>query len=426
MKVLHMVSGSGGSFYCGNCMRDKVYVGALRTLGVDVTMMPLYLPLNASDYGSPGDTPVFFGAVGLYLRQMVPFLRKAPRWFQKLFDSPSLLHLAAKKAGSTRAKGLGEMTLSMLKGEEGNQQQELKDLIKWLKVPENRPDIIHISNALLIGLAGPLKKETGARIVVSLQDEDVWLDAMFEPFRTQCWETMSEKGKEVDAFVTASDYFADLMHERADYPREKINVIETGIDPDYYKVAEQQNPPVIGYLSRLCPANGLDILVQAFIILHQKGYKDLQLKLSGGYTQDDLAFIDAMTEMLKKENLQSKCEIVEDFFGTERLDFLKGLSLLTVPVPNGEALGLYQLEALASAVPLVQPETGAFPEIIAKTKGGYTYTPNTPEKLAETIAPLLEQPEELRKTGVRGRNSIIEKYNSQNMARNMLSLYKGL
>ena len=39
MKIVHLVPGSGGSFYCGNCMRDSVYVNALRNLGNDVVMI---------------------------------------------------------------------------------------------------------------------------------------------------------------------------------------------------------------------------------------------------------------------------------------------------------------------------------------------------------------------------------------------------
>ena len=34
MNILYIIPGSGNSFYCGNCLRDSKYVGAVRDLGV--------------------------------------------------------------------------------------------------------------------------------------------------------------------------------------------------------------------------------------------------------------------------------------------------------------------------------------------------------------------------------------------------------
>ena len=53
-----------------------------------------------------------------------------PRWLEKLLDSQKMLAWAAKKAGSTRASGLEDMTLSMLRGEHGRQAEELERLVE--------------------------------------------------------------------------------------------------------------------------------------------------------------------------------------------------------------------------------------------------------------------------------------------------------
>ena len=69
--------------------------------------------------------------------------------------------MAAQNAGSTRAKGLEEMTVSMLLGEEGLQKQELKRMVDWLKneaKPFLNPIIkpaIHIHFTLLIYMDFP-------------------------------------------------------------------------------------------------------------------------------------------------------------------------------------------------------------------------------------------------------------------------------
>ena len=428
MKIVHLVPGSGGSFYCGNCMRDSVYVNALRDLGNDVIMLPLYLPLNENDYGNFGDNKVFFGAVSLYLKQQVSWLRNMPNWLEKLLDSPILLRLAAKKAGSTRASGLEEMTISMLKGEEGRQKQELKQLVTWLNTEEHKPDIIHLSNALLIGMAHQLKKELQVPIVCSLQDENVWLDVMDEPYRTTCWEMIEERSAHVDAFVSASHYFSAFIQTRIQLPVKKIFTVRAGIDINqYHQRTEVPNIPCIGFLSRLCESNGLELLIDAFILLKKNAkHSTLQLKLTGGKTGDDHDFLKRMHKKLAKYKLLNDVEFVHNFYGEARHTFLKQISVLSVPVLIGEALGLYQLEALASGIPLVQPNLGAFPEIIKATEGGWIYEPNTSEALADALNEALSNSDELFKRGQNGRRNLEHKFNSKMMAGDIVEVYETL
>lgn len=65
MHVLYVLPGSGGSFYCQNCLRDTALAEALRQRGHTVTLLPLYLPATAST-PQPTDAPVFYGAVSAF------------------------------------------------------------------------------------------------------------------------------------------------------------------------------------------------------------------------------------------------------------------------------------------------------------------------------------------------------------------------
>ena len=136
MKIIHIVPGSGGTFYCQNCLRDNELVKALKSIGHEVTVVPLYLPLSVNAPEPTGDTPVFYGAINIYLKQLMPFYRKAPLWLERVLDAPAMLKWAAKKSGSTNAPGLEELTLSTLRGEVGNQASELDHLVTWLKKSE--------------------------------------------------------------------------------------------------------------------------------------------------------------------------------------------------------------------------------------------------------------------------------------------------
>ncbi|MBT3932728.1 MAG: glycosyl transferase, partial [Bacteroidetes bacterium] len=131
MKIINIVPGFGGTFYCGNCLRDSGFIKTLNSLGHDAMTLPIYLPLSVDNRQAETDVPVFYGAVNLYLKQQFPFLRRMPKGMKNFFNSSWILRYAAKKAGSTRAKGLEEMTVSMLKGHEGYQKEELNQLVDF-------------------------------------------------------------------------------------------------------------------------------------------------------------------------------------------------------------------------------------------------------------------------------------------------------
>jgi glycosyltransferase involved in cell wall biosynthesis len=406
-------------------MRDNELIKTLKELDNDIWMVPLYLPLSVETNGLIGDTPVFYGAINIYLKEKMPWYRYAPMWLEKILDSQIMLKLAARKSGSTRASGLEEMTLSMLDGENGHQATELEHLIHFLE-KEIKPDVVYLSNALLLGLARRLKNDLKVAVVCSLQDENEWIDPMHEEYQEQVWAKMGERATDVDAFIAASEYYAKKSQKKMNIPSEKINVIYGGIDLRHYQqVPHEFNPPVIGYLCRLSEYFGLRILVEAFIQLKKENkYPDLKLSLMGGYTGDDKVFVKKMLKNLTKAGFINDVKIYDSFDIEHRLEFLKSLSVLSVPVPGGEAFGAYQVEAVASGVPIVQPNVGGFPEFIEATGGGIIYEPNDPEHLAKALSSMLDDPNRIREMGIQGRKVVMERFSMQTMANNILDVYK--
>jgi glycosyltransferase involved in cell wall biosynthesis len=425
MRIVHLIPGSGGTFYCQNCMRDNELIKALRKLENDVLMVPLYLPLSVEASGVMGDTPVFYGAINIFLKEKIPLYRHVPMWIEKILDSESILKMAARKSGSTRASGLEEMTMSMLDGEKGHQATELDHLINFFK-EELKPDVVHLSNALLLGLARRLKNDLNIPVVCSLQDENEWIDPMREKYRSRVWAKMAERAKDVDAFVAASQYYSKKSQQTMNIPADKIHVVYGGIDLSNYDQAPLTfDPPVIGYLCRMSEYFGLGIIVDAFIKLKKDPkYVNLKLSLIGGYTGDDKPFVKKMVKNLTAEGIIDDVKIYDKFDIEHRLEFLKSLSVLSVPVPGGEAFGAYQVEALASGVPIVQPNLGGYPEFIEATGGGILYEPNDPAHLAEALSSMLDDPDRIRDMGEKGRKVVMEHYSMQNMANNILDVYK--
>jgi glycosyltransferase involved in cell wall biosynthesis len=424
MKFVQITPGAGG-MYCGNCFRDNALVAALRRQGHDTLMVPLYLPMTLDEESSYASTPTFFGGINVYLSQKIPGYSRAPAWFRAWFDSPKLLRWAAGKAAKTRASDVGDLNLSMLKGEEGSQTRELEDLIAWLETQQH-PDVVFLSNALLVGFARRLKQRLKTRVVVFLQSEEAFLDSIPEPWRSDSWKTLADRGLEVDGWISPSRYFADRMQERLGFPSSRIRVVPNGIKLDGYselpprKAKAPGEPLTLGFFARQCSEKGLDIVVDAFLELRRDpAYKHLRLRVGGGCGPSDVPFVEEQKRKLSAAGLLGDASFHPNVSRDEKIAFYAACDVLSVPGRQSEAFGLYQIEAMAAGTPLVQPSLITYPEILGDTGGGVLCGDNNPAALAAALRPLIADPARLRVLGDAGRKSVFERYTDEAMARDI-------
>ena len=427
MKIVHIIPGFGGTFYCGNCLRDSAVARSLLEAGHQATVLPVYLPLVQNGSIIPDGPPVFYGAVSIFLKQKFPLFRSLPGWADILLNSKPVLNYAVKKAGSTRAKGMEELTISMLQGEEGLQKDELDELVNYLRDHE-KPDVVHLSNALLLGMAKRIRKEVNVPVVCTLQDEDVWIDAMSKDYQERLWTLVGKQAAVADALISVSDWFAGIMKNKMKISGRNIHVVPIGIDASRYTISSSgTGSQMMGYLSRICEENGFGILVDAFIKLKKNPETSgLRLRASGGYTDDDKSFLREQIKKLKENHVDGSFELIRNYNDNDPSAFFNGLTLLSVPVLKGEAFGLYQLEAMASGVPVVQPELGAFPEVISRSGGGVVYQPNNADTLAETISGLLKDPQRISELSRSARAGVELNFDSKKTINQLVSVYQNV
>jgi glycosyltransferase involved in cell wall biosynthesis len=425
MKIVQITPGAGGDFYCDNCLRDASLVLELRRRGHDVLLLPLYLPMAAEGPDPTRGVPIFFGGINVYLQQKSALFRRTPRWVDRLFDSPRLLRLVARRAAMTKAADLGEPTLSMLRGEDGHQVKELNRLVEWLRA-EGRPDLICLSNALLVGLVRRIRAELGVPAVCLLQDEDVFLDALPEPHRTEAWKTVAERAAEVDAFIAVSRYYGGAIAGRLALEPRRMHIVPIGIDPSGYEPAAATPPaPTIGYLGQLSRARGLDTLLEAFLALRSGGrWPGLRLRIAGGQAPTDQAFVAAVRRRLAESGAERDVEFLPAFDRAGRQEFLRSLSVLAAPARQAEAFGVFVLEALASGVPLVLSKVGAYPELLEATGGGRLVEPDDPAGLAAALDEMFAHPYEARAMGDRGRRAVLEQFHVGRMADSIMEIFE--
>jgi glycosyltransferase involved in cell wall biosynthesis len=425
MRIVIITAGTG-SYYCGACMRDNALAVELRRQGHDAILVPLYLPLTLDEPSAVDNTPIFYGGVNVYLQQTSTLFRHTPRWVDRLLDSPPLLKAAASRAGSTEAKDLGELTVSTLQGEEGRQAKELDRLVEWLNT-DFRPDVVCLSNALLLGLAQTIKRKTGAAVFCTLQGEDGFLDSLPEPSRTEAWRLLSEAAQKLDGIIAVSKYYADVMAERANLPADQLHVVYNGIRLEGFEPRHQPpSPPAIGYLARMCEMKGLDDLVEAYILLRGRDLNPApRLHIAGSVTPSDEPYVNELQARLDIAGLANDVGFHPNITREEKIEFLRGLSVLSVPATYGESFGLYLIEAWATGIPVVQPRHAAFPELIELTGAGLLHEPGDAASLADKLQLLLTDPTAADEMGKRGRESVEKHFTVEAMASKAAQIFAG-
>lgn len=407
MRVAIVTAGGAGMF-CGSCLHDNAWARGLRDAGVDVALLPMYTPIRVDDEDLTS-TRVFYGGINVYLDQHIPGWRYLPRWLTRVLDRPGLIRWATKFGVSNDAAELGAMTVAMLKGPHGPQAREGAELVKFL-ARELRPDVIIFSNLMLATDIAALKAEYPGPVLCSLQGDDVFLDALHEPWRTQSLDLLRPIAAQLDGFLIHSRYYAGFMGEYLDIPAEKQHLVPLAVDTrGHHGRPRSRNPiPTIGYFARIAPEKGLREFVEAGLKLAQRR-DDFHL-LAGGYLPPQFRpYLDDV--------LTLAAPLGERFAYTGSPDALAGkvehyrqLDLLSVPAPYRDPKGLYLLEAWANGVPVVQPNHGNFPELIASTGGGLCVEPGDPQALADAWDQLLDDEPRRRELAEAGWTHVRQKH----------------
>ena len=98
--------------------------------------------------------------------------------------------------------------------------------------------------------------------------------------------------------------------------------------------------------------------------------------------------------------------------------------MLSVPAPFKEPKGLYVLEALANGVPVVQPDHGAFPELIEATGGGLLAAGATAEAVAAGIGRLIDDETLRQRLAASGSEAVRESFSDDVMAAGTHALFE--
>ncbi len=417
--MVFLTAGAGG-MYCGSCLRDHGLVKALRLSGHETMLVPLYTPVRTDDAVNVSEDAVFFGGINVFLQQKWPWLKHVPLSWDRWLNQPWILRRLIGEPTQMDPAFTGALTLSMLAGHDGSQQKEVARLVHWLAGrAEGQPEVVLLSNLLVAGCLPALRDAFPECVfVVTLQGDDLFLDELSEPYRSEVIDALRRLALQVDGFLVFARFYAENMAALLDISTSKFRCLPLGVESGFApRSGETHDVPVIGYLARVCPHKGLHRLMDAYLVLVKRpGLEGCQLKIAGWLGQADCAYLDEQLEKAEAAGVGGQVTYVGELDREAKQVFLRGLDVFSVPSVYEEPKGLSILEAMACGVPCVQPDHGIFAEMCGPGRGSVLCDPHDTDALAEALADVLLDLPKARGLGEKARQQVLSHHQMDAMA----------
>jgi glycosyltransferase involved in cell wall biosynthesis len=212
-------------------------------------------------------------------------------------------------------------------------------------------------------------------------------------------------------------------------PKEKIRVVPLGINAENFERRERDasKPFTVGYFARIAPEKGLKVLAAAYRRLRQDSViTNTRLEVAGYLAPEHRGYLAEIQREMNDAGLGDEFHYRGEVDREQKIATLRTFDVLSVPATYDEPKGIFLLEAMACAVPVVQPRRGGFTEIVEKTGGGVLVTPDDAESLAAGIAALYHDAELRKRLGENGFQNVREHYTVSRMADRALEVYEEL
>jgi glycosyltransferase involved in cell wall biosynthesis len=152
--------------------------------------------------------------------------------------------------------------------------------------------------------------------------------------------------------------------------------------------------PIVGFVGRLQPEKGVDVLLQAattvLAVVPQASFVII----------GDGPLLPTLEEQAGQLGLSSRVRFLGFRADVPRL--LTQLSAVVIPSRN-EGTPLVLLEAMSAGVPVVASAVGGIQDVLRQGKEGLLVAPDDPAALADALCSLLLDPERMRSMGEAGR-----------------------
>lgn len=308
-----------------------------------------------------------------------------------------------------------EVPVFELRRREGNDPRLVWDLYRLLR--RERPHIVHTHawGTLVEGLVAARL----ARVPVVIHGEHGTLQLRGYQSRIQ----RSMWGR-TDRVLSVSLRLAERMAAVTGFPHERITTIQNGVDCSRFSPALREaaraelglarESVVIGTAGRLVPVKDHGNLIDALVILRQRGWRFTALIAGDGP-------LGALLESrIAAHNLTSDVRLLGQRTDIERV--FAALDVFVLP-SKSEGMSNTILEAMASGAPVVATRVGAADELVEDGRTGLLVPRENAGALSAALMRLVEDPALRRQMGSAGRLKAETEFSLARMVRTYETFY---
>lgn len=220
---------------------------------------------------------------------------------------------------------------------------------------------------------------------------------------------------------------SELLEALRGYPisAARIHLIGNGVDlsevesavpsPDFPAAGPGQQPFVVGYIGRLVPGKGVDVLLKALALLQDKNWQCVVI--GEGPEQE------ALQSLAHELDIGAQVKLLG--YRADRLSILKRFDLFVLPSYR-EGTPRCVMEALAAGVPCAGSAITGIEQVIRNGITGDTFPAGDAAALATVISQAQAHREETQRKAMAGQTLVQESYSARAMAQAYEKLFESL
>ncbi|MCA9403228.1 MAG: glycosyltransferase family 4 protein [Candidatus Omnitrophica bacterium] len=215
-----------------------------------------------------------------------------------------------------------------------------------------------------------------------------------------------------------------------DIPAAKLHVVPDGVDlsefeglssESFRREFNLEDKKVIGLIGRIVEGKGQLEFAQAAKHVCKR-HRDACFVIVGDAKGGDTGYYEALKGYLRREHMGSR--VILTGWRTDVKQIMHGLDVLVLASTTfPEGLPNSIIEAMVLGKPAVATDIPGPPEIIEHGKTGFIVAPGDVDAMAARIRELLDDPEQAREMGERGRERAVRLFDVRQVVKTMQDMY---
>ena len=285
--------------------------------------------------------------------------------------------------------------------------------------PDFKPDVVHAQTFITGGVVGEyLARAYNCPLVITSHGADTRV-AIKRPLAKRVILSLCKKARSV---ICVGPAIRESLIKNGASP-DNVQVIYNGMDlrkvhsgPNL-RAREFEGKRVILGVGNLKATKGYDLLIEAIRRLRPT-YPNLHGIIVGAGEEDA-----RLKEQVSRANLSECMSFMGEKPPTETMEYMDCCEVFCLPSWS-EGFGIVYLEAMAHGKPVIAVDGQGITDVVRGSQSGILVKPHDADAVTDAIKTLLDNPQEARQMGERGKALVYGEFSWDMNAEKLLELYR--